>query len=207
MGSSSVFAEYIRPPEVQSGVEKIGYPTDIYSFGILMFQVITGKDITKCSKSIREEIKHFDVFGHFDEHSETCIVELLMKMMSRCLDSQPDKRPGALQLWLCLHISKGFYLGSFSEFYGWRVENLHWDEMGNLHWNSPRDGALVISKKKGSSWILVTEDQIRTRFLILEDWDLLIFTESGDLLRFDYSWSSGGMTGWDCSGLPREGLL
>eukprot|EP00475_Leptophrys_vorax_P040950 TRINITY_DN7682_c0_g1_i7.p1 TRINITY_DN7682_c0_g1~~TRINITY_DN7682_c0_g1_i7.p1 ORF type:complete len:189 (-),score=32.02 TRINITY_DN7682_c0_g1_i7:26-532(-) len=156
MGSSSVFAEYIRPPEVQSGVEKIGYPTDIYSFGILMFQVITGKDITKCSKSIREEIKHFDVFGHFEEPSRTCIIELLIEMMSRCLDSQPDKRPGALQLWLCLHISKFFCVYCFSDCDGTLVEISHWDEMGNLHWNSPRDGALVISKKRDTLMSLVT---------------------------------------------------
>eukprot|EP00475_Leptophrys_vorax_P042558 TRINITY_DN801_c0_g1_i3.p1 TRINITY_DN801_c0_g1~~TRINITY_DN801_c0_g1_i3.p1 ORF type:complete len:711 (+),score=126.53 TRINITY_DN801_c0_g1_i3:44-2134(+) len=222
MGSSSVFAEHIRPPELMSGdMEKIGYPTDIYAFGILMFQVLTGKDITTCSKSIPEEIKHFaDIeyflqvdeevdmdfdefflfpldkfrdevcYGYMKQRIKRCQV-LLVDVMSRCLDRDPNKRPTALQLWFCFHICAHLVHFEF-------VENLRWDEMRNLHSSSTRVGTVFISKKKGSSWFLTARaDQIGDMVLRADkNPTLTIFTDSGCCLPAEGLL----MTGWDSCG-------
>eukprot|EP00475_Leptophrys_vorax_P025560 TRINITY_DN3579_c0_g1_i2.p1 TRINITY_DN3579_c0_g1~~TRINITY_DN3579_c0_g1_i2.p1 ORF type:complete len:183 (+),score=35.86 TRINITY_DN3579_c0_g1_i2:64-612(+) len=157
-----------------------------------MFQVITGKDITNCT-SIVEEIKCFDGVDHFkpEKLSKACIFELI----SRCLDGQPNKQASNRfsALVLLSHFVAGEYL---------RIGNLRRIYVG-MRWGflhlSTAEGMLFISKKKGSSWIAATTNQIRTSWLIteLKDLDVLIFTESGSLLHVNDP-SSGIMTGWDC---------
>eukprot|EP00475_Leptophrys_vorax_P016861 TRINITY_DN2335_c0_g1_i1.p1 TRINITY_DN2335_c0_g1~~TRINITY_DN2335_c0_g1_i1.p1 ORF type:complete len:722 (-),score=129.54 TRINITY_DN2335_c0_g1_i1:53-2155(-) len=216
MGSYSTFAEHIRPPEfVSCGVEKIGYSTDIYAFGILMFQVLTGKDITTYSESgtsipgeisrIRQTIKNFDAddqsWGISEEHddffhSERRKEKLLIELMLRCSEEDPNKRPTAFQLKFCFAICRHQDYSGFKE--------LCWDKKGNLRASSARDGTIFISKKKGSSWIAATTRQINDSWLIrdLQEWNLPIF-DSGSLLFFEDQ-VSDTLTGWDCSGQPNN---
>eukprot|EP00475_Leptophrys_vorax_P005925 TRINITY_DN135_c0_g1_i1.p1 TRINITY_DN135_c0_g1~~TRINITY_DN135_c0_g1_i1.p1 ORF type:complete len:383 (-),score=77.98 TRINITY_DN135_c0_g1_i1:106-1254(-) len=203
MGTNSVLAERIRPPEVDDGgIEKIGFPTDIYAFGILMFQVLTGKDITICPPQIILKSRALIPIGDFDGlYANYRRQQLLLEIMSKCLDSDPNRRPTAFQLWFCISICSCFDQRHL-EF----VENLRWDEMGNLRSSSRREGSVFISKK-GSSWIMGSTDQIMRSGLIVDLsvsdlwWDLSIFTESGSLLH-SYNSKFRALGGWDCSGLP-----
>jgi serine/threonine protein kinase len=123
-GSGSVFNEHIAPPECNIEFvdeELVGCTTDVFAFGIVMWQVLTSRDIIQDSEDAREkgeplvslicrlasESSTIPLLGNnnspvnfafISTEAEQKKMKLALSLMTKCLSTDPKKRPKAASL-------------------------------------------------------------------------------------------------------------
>ncbi|BDA44037.1 probable mitogen-activated protein kinase kinase kinase 12 at C-terminar half [Coccomyxa sp. Obi] len=88
------------PPELLTS-DIISYATDVYSFGILMWEIIASK--TPYAGLSEQQIIHRKLHAPVDMPSPTTCPALLADLMQACLNRQPSQRPSMATVASRLH--------------------------------------------------------------------------------------------------------
>lgn len=97
-------------PEVLKS-NQFSIKADVYSFGILMYELITGKTgIQKYPKKYRNDIRSNIISGLKPKFHQNSIKKGLKIMIDKCLSLNPKERPTFSELYKKLSLSEDDYI-------------------------------------------------------------------------------------------------
>ena len=88
---------YMSPEQIAHG--KVDHRTDVYSLGVMLYQMLCGKVPFESDKSVQILIAHLQapVPPMKQRNPEVDIPEALENFVRRCLEKNPDNRPGSME--------------------------------------------------------------------------------------------------------------